>query len=105
MGIMTTTTLSDYAASKHGSISITETLAMEMAEKAPQLRFHVCLPCLVRTGLMVTSRASEDTDPAMVQQAMEAFPDHGLLMTPTNHGHQVWDRIAAGEFYMICDNI
>ena len=25
-------------------------------------------------------------------------------MTPKNHGRQVWDRIAAGEFYMITDS-
>ena len=28
-----------------------------------------------------------------------------LSMTAKRHGQQVFDRIAAGEFYMICDNI
>lgn len=28
-----------------------------------------------------------------------------LGMTPKRHGEQVWDRIAAGEFYMITDNV
>ena len=100
--------LSDYCASKHGAVNLTESLAAQLAQKAPQIRVHVCCPCLVKTpvGLGATSQAAKANDPSKVQPAWADNPIMDeLFMTPTNHGRQVWDRIAAGEFYMICDNI
>lgn len=103
------THIAHYLSSKHAVVCLSESLSDELAKVSPQIRVHVCCPCIVRTGLFVSSMAAKsgrDTGkravdgPGTVTEAMAP-----LGMTPLQHGAQVWDRVAAGEFYMICDSV
>ncbi len=109
-------TLSGYFASKHGATVITEGLSDELKSSHPNISCHVCMPCIVATPLMETSNANKNNETLAtdrlesqldVARMQEQAPElmGGLAMSPYNHARQVFDRIAAGEFYMICDNI
>lgn len=99
--------LIDYCASKHAVVNLTESLAAELCKKDKQIRVHVCCPGVVKTGLLVTSHTAKsvDTEKAAELSLAENELLDDLTLTPRNHARQVWDRIAAGEFYMVCDNI
>lgn len=103
--------LAAYVSSKHAAVSIAEALSMELAVRSPQVRVHACCPCLVATTLNITSNISKSVKGNQVNDdnldplGLGSEMTEGLFMTPLAHGKQVWDRIAAGEFYMICDNV
>ena len=99
--------LADYCSSKHAVVALTEALSFELAVSHPQIRVCVCCPCIVRTGLSESSqvnRENQDDRSSSVKavdlsaNGPEVWP---FAMTPKAHGQQVWDRIQAGEFYMI----
>jgi NAD(P)-dependent dehydrogenase (short-subunit alcohol dehydrogenase family) len=99
--------LADYCASKHAVVALTEALSFELVSH-PQIRVCVCCPCIVRTGLGESSQANRTNEPGAEVQKVDLSKSDSVwpfAMTPKAHGQQVWDRIAAGEFYMICDNI
>lgn len=98
-----------YQASKHAVVALSESLAFELAVKHPQIRVHVLCPCIVQSGLAETSklnarvRAGELADSQV--NALQP-PGYGVrAMTPERHAQQVFDHIAAGNFYMITDNV
>ena len=97
-----------YQASKHAVVALTESLSFELASKSPQISIHVLCPCIVESGLGATSRtnlavkngdvAAEDVKPTETAMLSRA-------MTTERHAQQVFDHIAAGNFYMITDNV
>ncbi|MGB1617934.1 MAG: SDR family NAD(P)-dependent oxidoreductase [Pseudomonadales bacterium] len=97
-----------YQASKHAVVAMTESLSYELAVKSPQIRFHVLCPCIVGTALGETSRINRmvktgDLDEAQVHMP-QAQSIGDLAQTPDAHARQVFDHIAAGNFYMITEN-
>lgn len=102
--------MADYCSSKHAVVALSEALSFELAATDPQIRVHICCPCIVATGLMQSSQINKKATAAGASEAKRVDLSNSMenapfAMTPLNHGRQVWDRIAAGEFYMICDNI
>lgn len=97
-----------YQASKHAVVALTEALSFELARKSPQVRIHVLCPCIVGTALGATSItnarvargdvATHDIEPAKTSELL------GLAQTPERHAQQVFDHIAAGNFYMVTEN-
>ena len=47
-----------YCATKHAVVAMTESLSFELARPHPQIRVHVCCPCIVSTGLFRTSQTN-----------------------------------------------
>jgi NAD(P)-dependent dehydrogenase (short-subunit alcohol dehydrogenase family) len=97
-----------YQASKHAVVALTESLSFELARRAPQIRVHVLCPCIVASALGQTSTAnlkvaSGDLDATQVTPQEPAT--NGLAMTPENHARQIFDQLAAGNFYIITDNV
>ena len=88
----------NYCATKHAVVVLTEALSFELAKlNEDQIRVHVCCPCLAASDM-----AFGGASPSEVQSMSQKI--FSLYLTPYNHGKQVFDRIAAGEFYMICEN-
>lgn len=97
-----------YQASKHAVVALTESLSFELATRSPQVRVHVLCPCIVESGLGHTSVtnakvAAGDVSAAAIEAAQPAT--NGLAMSSERHAQQVFDQIAAGNFYMITDNV
>jgi NAD(P)-dependent dehydrogenase (short-subunit alcohol dehydrogenase family) len=97
-----------YQASKHAVVALTEALSFELARKSPQIRVHVLCPCIVQSALGQTSQVNErvqsgDMSPDEVMPSETA--SNGFAMTTENHAQQIFDHIAAGNFYMITDNV
>ena len=106
-----------YCSTKHALVAMTEALSFELARRYPQIRVSVCCPCIVATGLFSSSvanraaavsgdtvRAPVDLGKAPQADSISTFVTE-FAMTPIRHAEQTWDRIHAGEFYLICDNI
>ncbi|MEM7078736.1 MAG: SDR family oxidoreductase [Pseudomonadota bacterium] len=98
-----------YQASKHAVVALTESFSFELARRHPQIRVHVLCPCIVRSGLMVTSQTnakahSGDLDPEEINP-FQPGEEMIYAMTPERHAQQVFDLIAKGDFYMITDNV
>eukprot|EP00937_MAST-01D_sp_MAST-1D-sp2_P001440 g1440.t1 len=103
--------IASYCASKHAVVALTEALSLELATAAPHVHACVLCPCVVATGLVESSRISRAggagdvkmLDPSTAAQPSPANRQFG--MAPVRHARQVFDRIAAGEFYMITDSV
>lgn len=97
-----------YQASKHAVVALTESLSFELARKSPQIRVHVLCPCIVQSALGTTSTINAQVDSGQISST-EVEPSetgsNGLAMTTEKHAQQVFDHIAAGNFYMITDNV
>ena len=97
-----------YQASKHAVVAIAESLSFELAKRSPQIRVHVLCPCIVASALYQTSKTNlKVADGDLDAQAVEAAAtnEFALSMTPQRHAQQVFDHVAAGNFYMITDNV
>lgn len=98
-----------YQASKHAVVALTESLSFELARKSPQIRFHVLCPCIVGTALGATSRVNAQVANGNIKAeevvASETGNMLGLAQTPEGHARQVFDHIAAGNFYMVTENV
>lgn len=97
-----------YQASKHAVVAMTEALSFELAVKSPQIRFHVLCPCIVGTALGETSRVNSLVKAGEIEKAQVRAPETqtlgDLAQTPEAHAIQVFDHIAAGNFYMVTEN-
>jgi len=97
-----------YQASKHAVVAMTESLSFELATKSPQVRIHVLCPCIVGTALGETSRVNDLVKAGDMAADSVTAADIGTLanlaQTPERHAAQVFDHIAAGNFYMITEN-
>ena len=97
-----------YQASKHAVVAISETLSFELAKKSPQVRVHVLCPCIVSSGLGKSSVVNQQVQDGATEAAnVEAVVpyEYDFAMTPQRHAEQVFAHIAAGNFYMITDNV
>jgi NAD(P)-dependent dehydrogenase (short-subunit alcohol dehydrogenase family) len=97
-----------YQASKHAVVALTEALSFELARRAPQVRIHVLCPCIVASALGQTSlvNAQVATGDLEAEAVAPSEPlTNGLAMTTERHAQQVFDHIAAGNFYMVTDNV
>ena len=97
-----------YQASKHAVVAMTESLSFELAVKSPQIRFPVLCPCIVGTALGETSRVNNLVKVGAMDEALVQVPEShtigDLAQTPEDHAVQVFDHIAAGNFYMVTEN-
>lgn len=96
-----------YQASKHAVVSLTESLSFELARKSSHIRVHVMCPCIVESGLGTTSQTNQMAVSGQIKSAEiepVALGTHALAMTTEDHAQQVFDHIAAGNFYMLNDN-
>jgi NAD(P)-dependent dehydrogenase (short-subunit alcohol dehydrogenase family) len=97
-----------YQASKHAVVALTESLSFELARKSPQIRVHVLCPCIVQSALGSTSQMNRNVKQG-VTAAGDVVPSEpaggNLAMQTERHADQVFDQIAAGNFYMITDNV
>lgn len=97
-----------YQASKHAVVAMTESLSFELAVKSPQIRFHVLCPCIVGTALGETSRVNSLVKAGEMDEAQVRVPESNsigdMAQTPEAHAMQVFDHIAAGNFYMVTEN-
>jgi NAD(P)-dependent dehydrogenase (short-subunit alcohol dehydrogenase family) len=97
-----------YQASKHAVVAVSEALSFELATRTPQIHVHVLCPCIVGTALGQTSTTNASVargEMTETEVAATEPADNGLAMTPDRHAEQVFDHIAAGNFYMITDNV
>ena len=97
-----------YQASKHAVVALSESLSFELAARSPQVRVHVLCPCIVQTALGETSqtnRGVRDGELRADELVARDFGGAGLAMKPERHAEQVFDQIAAGNFYVITDNV
>ncbi len=92
-----------YKVSKHAVVSLSETLADELALKGSQIQVHVLCPGWVRTGILDSSRNRPDskshhnrnmTDNRNVRAEMKAG------MSPAEVADHVYNAIQNGIFYI-----
>jgi NAD(P)-dependent dehydrogenase (short-subunit alcohol dehydrogenase family) len=88
--------LADYCASKSAVVALTEALSLELSASDPHIRVCVCCPCIVGTGLFLSSHTNKHAEPgadveaALPGQTLTAMgPIEPFAMTPKNHGRQV----------------
>jgi NAD(P)-dependent dehydrogenase (short-subunit alcohol dehydrogenase family) len=97
-----------YQASKHAVVALTEALSFELSNKSPHIRVHVLCPCIVQSGLHRTSQLNLSVKSGEIDETdVEAIELHTneFAMTTERHAEQVFDHLAAGNFYMITDNV
>ncbi len=93
-----------YKVSKHGVVTLSETLADELAQKDSQIQVHVLCPGWVRTGILNSSRNRPDveahhnrqhiTESQNVRAEMEAG------ISPAEVADHVYNAIQTGTFYI-----
>ncbi|NJN51152.1 MAG: SDR family NAD(P)-dependent oxidoreductase [Gammaproteobacteria bacterium] len=97
-----------YQASKHAVVALTESLSFELARRSPFLRVHVLCPCIVQSALGKTSALNASVRNGDFDAADVTPSDTGAMvfaMSTERHAEQIFDHIAAGNFYMITDNV
>ena len=99
-----------YKVSKHGVVTLSETLADELAQKAANIQVHVLCPGWVRTGILDASRNRPDAlkNPVEKTQPREliiggsrntrAEMEAGL--SPAKVAEHVYNAIQNGTFYI-----
>lgn len=70
------------------------------------LLVHCLQPCIVQSALFQTSQSNKAVSAGLKKQAEVGTPNNhfGMSMTPERHAQQVFDRIEAGEFWLLTDN-
>ncbi|MFT5579303.1 MAG: NAD(P)-dependent dehydrogenase (short-subunit alcohol dehydrogenase family) [Paraglaciecola psychrophila] len=97
-----------YQASKHALVALTESLSFELARKSSQISVHVLCPCIVESGLAASSVLNARVNSGL-SDASEIEPvalsTSELAMSCEQHAQQAFDQLAAGNFYLLTDNV
>ena len=93
-----------YSVSKHGVLSISEGLYLDLRASNSNISASVLCPGLVNTNLLNAERNRPDqfggpTEPADEDYAAEM--GWNAAMAPTNVAEQVWDAIVNDTFYIL----
>ncbi len=98
-----------YKVSKHGVVTLSETLADELAQKGSQIQVHVLCPGWVRTGILDSVRNRPDalqnpTEKTQLQQTIGASrnvrAEMEAGMSPVEVAEHVYKAIQTGTFYI-----
>ncbi len=98
-----------YKVSKHGVVSLSETLADELAQKGSQIQVHVLCPGWVRTGILDSARNRPDTlqNPELETQRQQTIGNSQNVRTemeagisPAEVADHVYNAIQTGTFYI-----
>ena len=93
---------SQYTASKHAVVGLTETLAMEVRGKIPWLGVSVLCPGPVETGFRRRNRHfgfSEESDSIVRERAWDEDPSR-IVVGPRMVARAVIDAVKSGAFYV-----
>ena len=96
-----------YKVSKHGVVTLSETLADELSQKNSLIQVHVLCPGWVRTGILASARNRPKTlqNPKLeTQQTIDASrdvrADMEAGMSPAEVAEHVYKAIQTGTFYI-----
>ena len=93
---------SAYAATKHANLALTECLALELADVAPQIRVSAVLPGSVHSRIFESAGVAATETGRTSREALAAsMADHGL--DPEVAAHIIFDGVARGDLHVHTD--
>ncbi len=114
-GLIASSGLGVYKVSKHGVVALSETLALELEERAVKIKASVLCPSWVNTRIMEAERNRPESlqNPSSEQnigpeaaaklQAVQQFVQTG--MAPSQVAEIVFDAIRQEKFYILTDPV
>ena len=104
-GLLNPPNMGVYSASKHAVVSMTETLAHDLALVTDRVRAHVLCPYFVATGIVESerNRPGEKLAPThseLVSRSMSDKAVRGSRITADEVARSVFDAIRAERFYV-----